>query len=235
MIKVWRTKRYANDEPQFLLDFDIAYRMRRYRFVKSQLEMLSRLDSDALDRMHRTGVTPPEGVEQTRAFRDEITKLRGVFDGSYRKLRVASELAQQAPDILTKIADLNIKEEDLNMILGVQAVTGKDANWAPLPVVSNTDYERRAAQILTEDREKKLELLGTAIVNAYATAIRGARTDVEKAIQISPDDGPMRQNVLRLARALFLRISGVRRGDFSNHLRHGDRRTGASRCSARQS
>jgi len=184
---------------QFLLDFDISYRMRRYRFVKSQLEMLSRLDSDALERLGRTGVTAPAGVEQVRTFRDEIVKLRRVFDESYRKLRTASELAKQAPDLRTQIAKLNIDEKDLNMILGVKPLTGEDVNWAPLPVVSDTDFEKRATTILTPAREKELNELATCIDSAYSAARREARTLVENAIKPAETDGIMRRSVLRLA------------------------------------
>ena len=203
LVKVWREKRYANAESQFLLDFDISYRMRRYQFVKSQLELLGRLDKEALERLRRTGIAAPADDTEAREFRKEITAMRGVFDQSFRKIRIASGLALDAPEIRSKIGDLNIAEADLNKILGVKPVTGEDTNWAPLPVIDDSDYDKRATELLTEKRDATLKELQLAIKGAYSGAIREARQNVEAAIQGGTDDSPVRQKVLRLARLYF--------------------------------
>ena len=92
VIKAWRKQEYP-DDAQFLLDFDISYRIRRLRFVKSQLEYLNTLSDGAKERLTALNAFPE--VTEISEFRNEILELRGVLDKSFRRIRKASLLAQR--------------------------------------------------------------------------------------------------------------------------------------------
>ena len=84
LVREWRQKEYQGKELQFLLDFDISYRMRRFQFVKNQLQMVSRLDQKAKDRLIRLSVAVPETNAERQLFRQEIARLSALLDSSFR-------------------------------------------------------------------------------------------------------------------------------------------------------
>lgn len=200
LIKVWREKAYRDNEGKFLLDFDISYRMRRYQFVKSQLQMLSRLDRDAETRLARLGLQV-DTEDQKAAFRKEIDPVWRALHESFLLVRTAYRLAATGTGIIDKIKQLNLTPENLNYILGVDSqANGQD--FVPAPVSDNS-YEKRAQKLLTPERENTLQELRDAIVDHYGAAMSVARDDVTQALTGAVADSPMRKAVLKVARDYF--------------------------------
>ncbi len=195
-------ERVPSKELQFLLYFDI-YTHEAFQFVKNQLQMVSRLDQKAKDRLIRLSVAVPETNAERQLFRQEIARLSALLDSSFRDIRTASRFGQNTEEIVSKIRALDIGEEDLNFILGVGRKAGDPANWAPLVVVDQRDAANRASELLNDQRKSAMNELRDAIKSVYFDAMRQARKDVENAIRGEIDDPPVRQTVYRLARLYF--------------------------------
>ena len=201
LIKVWRDRAYPDNPGQFLLDFDISYRLRRYQFVKSQLRMLSCLDADAQRRLERL-LGAPIAAGDKAAFQKEIDPVRRVLHESFMRVRKTSREALDSPEIASRIAQLKLREDDLLFILGVARQSGAP-DFAPAPVEDSRSSEERAATLVTPDLEKALEELRTTITEHYRVAISQARNDVAKELTGADTDSPMRKAVLKAARTYF--------------------------------
>ena len=206
LVKMWRKKHYGDVRmDKFLLDFDISYRMRRYQFVKSQLDFLSELDDNAKARLSRlgTGTRIPENDAESKLFRDQIARVRGEFDESFRMLRNASRLARNSDGLTNAVNALDIGEAQLNDILGVGLVKSNPDNPAPLPVLNEDDYDVRASRYLTPDREVAMRALADAVRSSYQKAISEAKLNATRILKGGQNDTWERQTVLRVARLYY--------------------------------
>jgi patatin-related protein len=205
LVKVWRKRHYPDERhsgdgrmDKFLLDFDISYRMRRYQFVKSQLELLSALGENAKARLVKLNERVPESGAEKKSFRDAIARVRREFDKSFRVLRNASRLAQTSDDLKNAVRALQIGKEELNDILGVGFVKSDPDNPAPLPVVSEEDYDIRAKKYLTPDRERAMNALAEKVRASYGEAMGEAKLHAAAILK-----GGQEPTVLRLARLYY--------------------------------
>jgi patatin-related protein len=201
-IKVWRQDAYQDNDAKFLLDFDISYRMRRYRFVRSQIEMLSRLDGDAKARLKALNFFVPVSPAENEKFRREVDGLRGVLDSSFRELRKASYLASNNAVMLRQIEALDIKGTDLDHILGI-VPTAKRKDFSPAPVIDDRTFGARARCLLTTARKQKLEELRATITGQYGPVMTETRNAVAAALIPGGADSAIRQAVLGAAQLYF--------------------------------
>jgi len=201
LIKVWRQREFQGNEMQFLMDFDISYRKRRYQFVKSQLQLLSRLSPDAKKRLAKLGLEVSE--DSRPEFQREIERLRRVLHGCFLRIRTASRLAAANETLLAKIHGLDLTEDDLMGILGVVDPGSNGLSFAPVSVSDQASCEERAEALLTPQRKAALQELRSAIKAHYGAAIEAARAEVTPALTSSETDSPMRQAVLKIARVYY--------------------------------
>ncbi len=214
LIKVWRKETYQgeNKDGQFLLDFDISYRMRRYQFVKNQLQALSCLDETAMRKLTRLNGNKdkPEILLETelarKDFRKEIARVREVFDASFRILRQTSLDAQQGLYGLEEAVNaLGIGRNDLEDILDGGNVEQSSDIIRHHCENNGEDLERKAAELLAKLSAEPLDRLAEAIKNAYRGPIGEARDLVAKELSSPGDEKSTSQrgNVLRLAKLYF--------------------------------
>ena len=205
LIKVWRKQVYENRDGQFLLDFDISYRMRRYQFVKNQLQALGCLDESAIAGLAKLGIVLKTETEQDD-FRSELADTRKVFDASFRILRLRSIEAQQGLYGLAEAVNaLNIDKSDLESILG-GGNDQENPDRIRRPCENNgTDLDQKATNLLAKITPEPLKRLSEAITNAYRGPIDDARNHItEELSKLGNEEGtPQRRNVLRLAKLYF--------------------------------
>ena len=115
IVRAWRRTRYAPtvdaparseaaqtslSENRFLLDFDLAFRLRRLGYIQRKLDELYPLDRRALDLLSavtESDYTPRTSEEQT-AFRDEVLCFKRVIASLYAEFRrTGRELRDRSP------------------------------------------------------------------------------------------------------------------------------------------
>ena len=163
LVRAWRNANYVEDhdgdrptQNQFLLDFDVAYRLRRIRFVLNKIDELATVDDNArriLALRRQNGWLDAEPAELTARigmFQRELTEIKEELTlRVYRPLRTLERQlwARPADSPLIPLADgLTITLEDLTELIADTGVGSEDECTA------------RAATFLREHPEKRDQL-----------------------------------------------------------------------------
>ncbi|MGB9196851.1 MAG: patatin-like protein [Terriglobales bacterium] len=201
----------------FLLDFDLAYYIRRARFVSSQIDFLYTLDVRAMQRMRAMGLTPPDSFNrpidaETISFRAELRRLKKPVDDHFRLLRstarhlhenveLAKELNELKQSLLEEVLDIDHPTQSpLNQVLGVTRPKDKSrGEFAPFLQFDHEDqYVENAGKVIQEPGL-------VAKLNRIARIIRQALRDVvAKLAQEIPPQPPTDAAALLAYKAVLL-------------------------------
>ena len=188
LVRAWREMFYERDEPQqekklpipdgvtkappgrtltaFLKDFDLQYRIRRARFIRTQIDFLYLLDTRAIQRLIAMGLDVPQSLRRdsedraTLSFQAQLREIKKLVDDGFVKLRQGARilLADNAPEnFFAKIDEPLQKQisETLDKVLGVTCPLDKQRGpFAPFLCQTDDDkeYMRNARQILSSAR-----------------------------------------------------------------------------------
>ena len=187
LIRAWRDENYAQysgqgkpTQNQFLLDFDVSYRLRRIRFVLNKLDELSRLDQPAREilrfRKQDAWLTgdAPAAAARNAEFRGELRALKEGLLGIYRRLhglerRLWPTRTADSP-LIALTQDLNITVEDLQSFTTLKpaepaaAADGESSCKKPAgQPASEDECTARARRFLEERPPQKAALDAVAV------------------------------------------------------------------------
>ncbi len=201
LVRAWREKKYTPEPPQagqqahrlsenhLLLDFDLAFRVRRLAYITSKIDALYRLDREAhvLVSLARKDQMVPDDPAAQAEFRDELRDIKGQLYGGLLQMRAAEErllLRRDANELHAAIDRLDVQPADLERLLEL----------------SDAARDERALELLAADgRETQLQALANTITGILADARVTASTAVKRLLETPAYDlPPMRQLARRV-------------------------------------
>jgi patatin-related protein len=172
LIGVWRENEYHGDQAQrqFLLDFDIGYRVRRLRHISLYL---TELDESA---------GKSSQMEELPAYRAELRAIK-------RKLRVPHETFQELLEKAWDVTEVGIALDELDVIMaperckpGVSKALGLDDG----DVQATPEGERRRGQLVMARHRAALDRLGKQVAAAVKQACDESRKACLNAFGVDP-------------------------------------------------
>ena len=186
MVRAWKESRYASEpggelasENEFLLHFDMPYRLRRLDFLLERIKQLRSSDAKEVERVLRLcGVFPAPKLDAGER-EDELIKLRRALADVRRTVRQAErELVSR--DLAAAVRELGITREQLTDVLA-----------------GRTD-EAMLALAQEKVSPERFEAVAEGIEQALEAAAADMRTAVAKALE-EPADGGEPAKSLRAA------------------------------------
>lgn len=197
LLRAWRDRTYTDHRKEeekylpedqkmptmnrFLLDFDIAYPLRRIKFVKLKIDQLYRMPEDQLNDevtkiLNLRGASQNEvRVSDRAAFKQELKSLKEALNKVYKGLRARHRLLWARPGsnsssngeatpnnknpLLKGIADLKLNREVLEEILGkrqqrADATDLKSKGYVPV----DEECKSRAVEFLKREQRAAAKL-----------------------------------------------------------------------------
>jgi patatin-related protein len=198
LVRAWRDAHYAetpkegqSTQNQFLMEFDLSYRIRRLNFIQKKIDQLHALDktADTIMKAAMVGrVSLPSQAPQPDALQQELRKWKCDLNQVLVLLRRAGRLLRSRSHdnpLRQRIADLNISRSALKQLLEIE---------------NEDDRTRTAEKILSEpssggpSRNAQMEAVATFIreklkditVKAAHSCEEILRPPIASSLEITP-------------------------------------------------